>query len=388
LGFKYLGIRKYISLVLFVLGSIVCNAQLEPFHQLVSTSGAIYNGPVLSNGIDNVSWTVGEVIVFNEETHQGNFSIAQSMQSYPPFVPIKNCPTITVTGQAVTLCESASSISTVLSYNSVFSDLQAARPELQSVQWYFSDDDKTFSKIVGAISTSSNTYQPYFPGYYKVVVKYVGVTSCDTFSTSVLVKTLPNSITPPLIFPSGSPTSLLTATASKGVNNSDAISLQWYVRVPSLDKYLMIAGGNKPSQKVRYNGDYMVIATYAGGCRLSSTFGVTGHGQDMQRTTDFRIEGNTIYIPDEEAPEHSALSVYPNPTLGDFVVRFQSTDEITANAHLYTNTGVFVKEIVFTEGSAWSKQAKVETDDLSAGVYFLKVNQGNKNLVQKVVIYK
>ena len=150
----------------------------------------------------------------------------------------------------------------------------------------------------------------------------------------------------------------------------------------------MIAGGNKASQKVRYNGDYMVIATYAGGCRLSSTFGVTGHGQDLLRTTDFRIEGNTIYIPDEEAPENSALSVYPNPTLGDFVVRFQSTDEITVNAQLYSNTGVFVKEIVFTEGSAWSKQAKVETDDLSAGVYFLKVNQDNKHLVQKVVIYK
>lgn len=383
-----MSIRKYISFVLFALGSIVCNAQIG--HQLVSTSGGAKTFmPVGNLDSINVSWTIGEVIVFNEEPHQGNFSIAQSMQSYPPFVPVKNCPTITVKHNDIMLCEGA--FGTVLSYNTIFSDLQAAKPEVQSVQWYFSDDDKTFSKIVGAISTTSNTYQPYFPGYYKVVVKYVGITSCDedTISkSSVEIRTLANSIPFPQITPSGSPTSLLTATPSKGFNNSDPISLQWYVRVPSLDKYLMIAGGNKPGQKVRYDGDYMVIATYAGGCRLSSTFGVTGHVQAIQRTTDFRIEGNTIYIPDEEAPENSALSVYPNPTLGDFVVRFQSTDEITVNAQLYSNTGVFVKEIVFTEGSAWSKQAKVETDDLSAGVYFLKVNQGNKHLVQKVVIYK
>ena len=387
-----MSIRKYISFVLFVLGSVVCNAQIEVGHQLISTSGFIYeNLNATTNDIANVSWTIGEVVVFNEEAHQGNFSIAQSMQSYPPFVPVKNCPTITVKHNDIMLCEGA--FGTVLSYNTIFSDLQAAKPDLQSVQWYFSDDDKTFSKIVGAISTTSNTYQPYFPGYYKVAVKYVGITSCDedTISKkSVEIRTLANSIPFPQITPSGSPISLLTATPSKGVNNSDPISLQWYVFVagPNLNKYLMIAGGNKTSQKIRYTGSYMVIATYPGGCRLSSTFDIVDSRQSILRTTDFRIEGNTIYIPDEEAPENSALSVYPNPTLGDFVVRFQSTDEITANAQLYSNTGVFVKEIVFTEGSAWSKQAKVETDDLSAGVYFLKVNQDNKHLVQKVVIYK
>ena len=383
-----MGIRKYISFVLFVLGSIVSNAQLDTTHRLISTAGGAKTFlPVGKVDSINISWTIGEVIVFNDVETIGSanptrFTLSQSMQSYPPFLEEKNCHTTTVANKKISLCE-GTSINIVLSYNSFFNIVASAKPVPESVQWYFSEDSTTkFSKIVGA---NSNTYSPYFPGFYKVVAKYKDIASCkDTFSTSSeVVKTLSNSINPPLITPSGLPISLLTATASNA-------TLQWYVYVagPNLNKYLMIAGGNKPSQKIRYRGSYMVIATFPSGCRLSSTFDIVDNRQFILRATDFRIEGNTIYIPDEEAPEHSALSVYPNPTLGDFVVRFQSTDEITANAQLYSNTGVFVKEIVFTEGSAWSKQAKIETDDLSAGVYFLKVNQDNKHLVQKVVIYK
>lgn len=387
-----MSIRKYISFILFVLGSIVCNAQLDTTHRLISTAGAAKTfmptgGATVSDSI-NISWTIGEVIVFNDVETIGSatptrFTLSQSMQSYPPFAVIKNCHITSLINNKISLCE-GTGFQTELSFNSEFKINTSAKPAPESVQWYFNEENtSTFSKVVGA---NSNTYRPYFPGFYKVVVKYKDIASCeDTISiSSEVVKTLSNSINPPLITPSGSPISLLTASAL------NSVSLQWYVYVagPNLNKYLMIAGGNKASQKIRYSGSYMVIATYQGGCRLSSTFDVVDGRPAILRTSDFRIEGNTIYIPDEEAPENSALSVYPNPTLGDFVVRFQSTDEITANAQLYSNTGVFVKEIVFTEGSAWSKQAKVETDDLSAGVYFLKVNQDNKHLVQKVVIYK
>jgi hypothetical protein len=108
----------------------------------------------------------------------------------------------------------------------------------------------------------------------------------------------------------------------------------------------------------------------------------------IQRASDVRIEGNSIYIPEETANIESSLKVYPNPANNHFYIHYRPSTENTSNAGLYSNTGTFMKEISFNEGGTWSKTAKVNIEDLSAGVYFIRIVEDQKHLIQKIVIYK
>ncbi len=338
--------------------------------------GAASNETTISSTGENYSWSIGEVVVFNDINP--NPTIAQAMQSYPPFVPVKNCPLSSLGNKPLILCNGAS-FTQKLTYTATFPIANNIDPAPDSVQWFYGDGIG-FTKIAGATSLSSKDYQPYFPGQYKVRLKYNTMDCPAIESNIVTIENFTSSFAPPVISESGSPVNLLSASVS-----GSPTSIQWYVSVNG--KYLMIAGGVNGSQKIRYKGEYMVVATY-GTCRLSGFHTVGGNLTAIQRAEDVTYDANTIYIPDEMAFSESTLKIYPNPASGQFFVQFQSSTEITTDAQLFSNTGVLVKEIEFTEGSTWLRSAHVNTDDLSTGVYFLKVNQEGKSMVEKVVIYK
>lgn len=362
----------------------ICRGQLG--HYLVSTHAGSYDTPV--GDIANISWSVGEPIVFNTDlattsTASTGFGIAQAMQSYPTSPIQLLCPIVTVATNTSVLCGSLNTLE--LSFTISYAPNSTIQPD--SIQWYFSESPVSsptqLAKIVGA---ELPTYKPYFPGYYAVKLTFSSI-ACATpaYSSTIKVDNYSAQVTAPALVPSGSPVTKITATADSRMGTS---TLQWYAYVGDpLNKYLLVAGATSPELNVRYDTYYMAMATYANGCRLSNVFAVSGHGRPLERA-DARIEGNSIFIPLDPMAEASSLKVYPNPATGQFIVRYQSPNEIASKMELYSNTGVLLREIELNEGNSWDKSAKVSTEDLSAGVYFLKINEEGKSLTQKVMINK
>ncbi|MBC7389916.1 MAG: T9SS type A sorting domain-containing protein [Opitutaceae bacterium] len=327
-------------------------------------------------GNDYYSWSIGEVIVFNDD-NRPEF-MAQSMQSYIN-PPKEDCFTINVSSANSVLCTDVNSLTTTLTYS--ISKLPLTKYD--TVQWYFGENETgVYSKIVGATDTTNKIYKPYFPGYYKLCA-VSNALNCKICSGPVPVK-LSNTIGNPYIIPDGSPAKILTFVYSPGPD----ITVQWYAYIPVLKKYLLIVGANQPVLKVRYDGDYMAMVLYGNDCKLSAASGVSGYNKPLYRATDTKIDGNNIYIPEETAYAHSALKVFPNPAINSFTIQYESSSELVSKAQLYSSTGLSVKEIKFNEGDNWSKTAIVNAEDLSAGVYFLKINEGDRQMVEKVVLQK
>ena len=329
-----------------------------------------------TGGGDYYSWSIGEVIVFNESPNPG-ISIAQSMQSYinPPKV---DCFKINASATNKVLCANPTAQVTTLDYSITSSPVTT----YDTLEWYFAEDkNKEFYKVVGAIRQKP-FFTPSFPGVYKLCAVSITL-KCKECSQIVNVD-LSSTIGTPNIIKEGEPAKNLKVNYTSAI----ATTIQWYAFIPSLDKYLLVVGGTQLDLKVRYDGEYMAIISYENGCKMTAATGVSGYNKPLYRATDTKIDGNTIFIPEETAYEHSALKVFPNPAINSFTIRYESSSEIVSKALLYSNTGLAVKEIKFNDGDYWSKTAVVNAEDLSAGVYFLKINEGDRQIVEKVVLQK
>lgn len=372
-------------LFLSLLLASICQGQLG--HYLVSTHARSYDTPV--GDIANISWSVGEPIVFNTDltatsSASTGFGVAQAMQSYPTSPIQLLCPIATTVSNTSVLCGSLNTLE--LSFTISYAPNSTIQPD--SIQWYFSESPVSspnqLAKIVGAELPS---YKPFFPGYYAVRLVFSSI-SCASpvYSSTVKVDNFSAQVTTPAILPSGSPASKLTATPDSRMGTS---SLQWYAYVGDpLNQYLMVGGAISSELNVRYDTYYMAMATYPNGCRLSNVFAVSGHGRPLERAADARIEGNSIFIPLDPLAEGASLKVYPNPAASQFTIRYQSPNEIVSKMELYSNTGVLLREIEWNEGNSWDKSSKVSTEGLSAGIYFLKINEEGKSLTKKVMINK
>lgn len=378
---------KKIILHLFILsGSFIGYGQTlnGNVHYII---GPVSNAASLSSG-ETISWSVGETVVFNDAATVGTntpnrFSIAQAMQSYPTSPVIITCPVVTVTPVNSILCGSLNSLELKCKItNAVDTSLIG-----KDIQWYFTEtstaDTTKFSKIVGATLPS---FKPLFPGFYTVRIRFTSSSCMFVFAGPNKVDIHSTTVNPPTINANGVPASLLNASAD---NKMTLAGVQWYAYIGDpLNRYLLVAGATTNDIKVRYDAIYMVIATYTNGCRLSNTHTVSGYGTPLERAADTRLDGNSIFIPDGPVISGSSLSVFPNPAISQFVVHYQSSSEISSKAELYSNTGVYLRAIEFNEGGSWDRSARVSTDGLNAGIYFLKVSEEGKSLVQKVLIYK
>ncbi len=327
------------------------------------------------------SWSIGEVIVFNDESKPIPF-MAQSMQSYIN-PPKPNCLQIVLTAGTEELCNGSETFKTVIK-----SAITPSTSDVLEFQWQFKENasDAVYSNIKGSTTTPilADNYTPYFPGFYRLCIKNQ-LLDCDSCSKPIQIQLLKSKLMPPFITGIGHPTYNLKVTFDTKI---EVQGVQWYAYIPTLKKYLLIVGAAKPDLNIRYDGDYMVIVSYKDGCKMSYDYFEGGYHKPLYRATDTKIDGNTIYIPDETAYEHSALKVFPNPATNSFTVQYESSSEIVSKAQLYSNTGLAVKEIKFNDGDFWSKTAIVNAEDLSAGVYFLKINEGDRQIVEKVVLQK
>ena len=107
---------------------------------------------------------------------------------------------------------------------------------------------------------------------------------------------------------------------------------------------------------------------------------------------NFKLACIQELLPDDpvniENPElgNEALSVYPNPSSGAFLLEFELENKSVCSARIINAQGVLIKE-VFTQIEFSSGVHQVELNaQLPAGLYFLKVNLGSQEFTQKVII--
>jgi hypothetical protein len=348
-------------------------------HYLVSPHAGQSSTPI--DSIGNISWSIGEPIVFNTDlaatkAASPSFGIAQSMQSYPTSPVVIKCPSVIISSVKTILCGNFHS----LQLNYKISDTTLL-PD--AIQWYFAEtstsDTSQLTKVAGA---QSPVFKPYFPGYYAVKLRFNALNCTQVFSPAFHVSNAANTVSAPSISKSGD---VLTAVPDGQLGTP---TLQWYAYLNSLGRYLLVAGGTSANLTVRYNADYMVVATYPDSCRLSSVFTVGDYPIALFRAMDTHIDGNTIYIPNTPGSAQYGLQVFPNPATGSFNVTYSSSSEINSKLQVYSDAGIFLRELDFTEGSPWDRSVKISTEDMSAGLYLIKVSDGAKSLTQKVMIYK
>ncbi len=89
---------------------------------------------------------------------------------------------------------------------------------------------------------------------------------------------------------------------------------------------------------------------------------------------------NVIVSSDEDGINGSSLSIYPNPTDGEFIVAFSSEDVAfsldvvdIAGKSVYTTSGTGREQVVNLEGKA-------------SGVYFVRVTVDDRSYVEKVIL--
>jgi hypothetical protein len=104
-------------------------------------------------------------------------------------------------------------------------------------------------------------------------------------------------------------------------------------------------------------------------------------GSCGQSCNSDKVDGTVAELSSSEATSGFALSVYPNPFSSQFHLIIQSESSERIDMRIYTLTGQLLTE---TNGV----QANTEVtlgDQLSAGVYFVEVNQGEVKKVLRMV---
>jgi trimeric autotransporter adhesin len=91
----------------------------------------------------------------------------------------------------------------------------------------------------------------------------------------------------------------------------------------------------------------------------------------------------TTLVGTEEIIPASDISIYPNPAQDKFTVNLSSSLKSTrADLIIYNMVGTQVKELSIIK----NQPADINCRELSAGIYFVKVIDGNRSFVQKMVV--
>jgi len=81
--------------------------------------------------------------------------------------------------------------------------------------------------------------------------------------------------------------------------------------------------------------------------------------------------------------------IHPNPTKGDFIVRFTSPDQRNVRISLYDVTGRLIDEIFNSKiQTSGVYEIPIRSQDLAAGIYFIRIETDNETITEKVIILK
>jgi len=103
----------------------------------------------------------------------------------------------------------------------------------------------------------------------------------------------------------------------------------------------------------------------------------------------FQSEAQTLPVHAGEQPEKVGITMklYPNPSSGEFRIEISMEEKGTLTAKLFDMTGKMVQDLSdeVKEGSMMYS-GDIRLEDLSSGIYFLRVESRGKSATKKVII--
>ncbi len=222
-----------------------------------------------------------------------------------------------------------------------------------SYQWY-----KNSTAITGA---TNQTYTAKKTAIYYVKETTTSGCSATSDTLNLTVLTSPTATITPL----GNLDICAAGSVDLQANSGVDLSYQWMKGVSSL------AGATNQVYTVTTKGTYKVIVTSGNGCsKTSKGVKVIKTCKEDPSTNDFT----------------EALSCYPNPSVGEFTLDLKSnTPSGSAILEIINTNGqkIYSEEIPVTSGEI---KKVIETTSLSNGIYTLKVIEGDRNLLTRLLI--
>jgi flagellar hook assembly protein FlgD len=99
---------------------------------------------------------------------------------------------------------------------------------------------------------------------------------------------------------------------------------------------------------------------------------------------------NVVSADDETAPGTApGLNVYPNPFKDEITINLNSAEKGVFEAGIYNLKGQLVRSFTNQKGKSliWDGKDKAN-NAAAAGLYFVRINQNRKSVVQKIVRVK
>ena len=86
--------------------------------------------------------------------------------------------------------------------------------------------------------------------------------------------------------------------------------------------------------------------------------------------------------------ENDLVSIYPNPVRDNFTIEFEISKQKRMQISLYNIRGERIKSIYNDFTNIEKSTFTIETDNLLSGVYFIRIDIGNVNIIRKILMIK
>lgn len=290
------------------------------------------------SGVATIDYTISDIA--------GNTS---NVATITVTVTPTGCPLITIDQSNANICDGT----TILTASSL-DDIST-----YSFQWALNNENDL---VVGETTES---YEVLLQGTYLLIYENPDDATCS----GQISETVSYGETKPTI-------SISTTELEADVNGT----YQWYVTVEG--KKRAIVGANQRNYKYLFTGEYFVEVAH-NNCTLISD------GVNVATSNGAVFKAGLITTEDEIwIPETSGeLVVLPNPSEGEFTGEFSSYSSEVMNVSLLNAQGIEVFRSVQAKTS-FKTPLYLGSLELSSGVYFLLVTQGNKQFTERVQVVR
>ena len=134
-----------------------------------------------------------------------------------------------------------------------------------------------------------------------------------------------------------------------------------------------------------YDENEGVITTVYPGIHNKGVIYAATYGRGVFRCENFKQYYTSV--PENSTTIATQVSMYPNPTQGQAMVSFEVKGDVTVSYQMYDLQGRMVKSQTLGRYTEGNYEISINLEDLSAGAYIMRLNQGNSSSCTKFLVY-